>query len=57
MDIWLGLGTTHEEAWNNAWDTANINTLQGCQKRHAKALPVHVKNGKVESENDKRRWN
>jgi RHS repeat-associated protein len=42
----LGLGTDPVEAWNNAWDAANLNTPQGCQKQHCQGKAGSCKNWK-----------
>ena len=34
----LGVGSDAIEAWNNAWDAANINTPRNCMKKHCNGL-------------------
>ncbi|WP_242112271.1 RHS repeat-associated core domain-containing protein [Luteimonas aquatica] len=34
----LGLGRDVNEAWNNAWDAANMNTPPGCMKKHCSGM-------------------
>jgi RHS repeat-associated protein len=42
----LGLGLDPEDAWNNAWDAANVNTPAGCMKRHCQGKAGSCKNWK-----------
>jgi RHS repeat-associated protein len=40
----VGFGSSAIEAWNNAWDAANMNSPRGCQKRHCRGIRGDCKN-------------